>query len=147
MDFVTVQYTSGAESLNSMLSGQVQFTIDNVTAVRALVNDGRLRALAVTSAVRKPEMPDVPTMIEAGIPDYVVASFFGVVAPASTPRPIIAKLNRVINDGLKSEQFQTSLQRLGAQAAPETPEKFQALIANEMRKWTDIAKASNITVD
>lgn len=147
MDFVTVQYKSGAESLNSILSGQVQLTIDNVTAVRALVNEGRLRALAVTSATRKPELPDVPTMIEAGVPDYVVTSFFGVVAPAGTPKAAIAKLNSVINDGLKSEQFQTSLKRLGAQPTPEAPEQFQALIAGETKKWTDIADKANIKVD
>lgn len=147
MDFVTVQYKSGAESLNSILSGQVQLTIDNVTAVRALVNEGRLRALAVTSATRKPELPDVPTMIEAGVPDYVVTSFFGVVAPAGTPKPAIARLNNVINDGLKSEQFQTRLKRLGAQPTPESPEQFQALIASETKKWTDIAEKANIKAD
>lgn len=147
MDFVAVQYKSGAESLNSILSGQVQFTIDNVTAVRALVNEGRLRALAVTSAARKPELPDVPTMIESGVPDYVVTSFFGVVAPAGTPKPVLAKLNSVINDGLKSEQFQASLTRLGAQPAPESPEQFQALIAGETKKWTEIADKAKIKVD
>jgi tripartite-type tricarboxylate transporter receptor subunit TctC len=147
IDFVTVQYKSGAESLNSILSGQVQLTIDNVTAVRALVNAGRLRALAVTSATRKPELPDMPTMAEAGVSDFVVTSFFGVVAPAGTPKPILAKLNSVINDGLKSEAFQISLKRLGAQATPESPEQFQALIAGETKKWTDIAAKANIKVD
>jgi tripartite-type tricarboxylate transporter receptor subunit TctC len=146
-DFQIVQYKSGAESLNAILGGQVHFTIDNVTAVRALVKDGRLRALAVTSPARKPELPDVPTMIEAGLPGFVVTSFFGVVAPAGTPKPAIDKLNAVINEGLKSEAFRTSLSRLGAQATPETPEQFEALIAGETRKWSDIAATANIRVD
>jgi len=147
MNFETVHYKSGAESLNSILSGQVQFTVDNITAVRALVQDGRLRPLAITAATRKPELPNVPTMIEAGVPDYVVTSFFGVVAPAGTPKPIVAKLNSVINDGLKSEQFQTSLKRLGAQPSPETAEQFQALIAGETKKWNEIADRANIKID
>lgn len=147
MDFLTVQYKSGADALNAIMAGQVQLAIDNVTAVRALVKAGRLRALAVTSASRKPEFPDLPTMAEAGFPDFVVTAFFGIVAPAGTPQPIVAKLNGAINAGLKSEQFTTSLERLGAQASPETPEQFQTLITTESRKWSDIATAANIKVD
>ncbi len=147
MDFLTVQYKSGADALNAIMAGQVQLAIDNVTAVQALVKAGRLRALAVTSASRKPEFPDLPTMAEAGFPDFVITAFFGIVAPAGTPQPIVAKLNSAINAGLKSEQFTTSLERLGAQASPETPEQFQTLIATEARKWNDIATAANIKVD
>jgi tripartite-type tricarboxylate transporter receptor subunit TctC len=147
IDFVTVQYKSGAESVNAILGGQVQFAIDTITAVRALVQEGRLRALAVTSANRQPELPDVPTMIEAGVPDYVVTSFFGVVAPAGTPRPVVEKLNSMINDGIKSEKFQVSLKALGARANPDTPEQFQALIVSETAKWTDIASRANIRID
>jgi tripartite-type tricarboxylate transporter receptor subunit TctC len=86
-------------------------------------------------------------MIEAGVPDYVVTSFFGVVAPAGTPAAIVMKLNSAINDGLKSEALQTSLKRLGAEATIETPEKFQAFISAETRKWTEIANTANIKVD
>jgi tripartite-type tricarboxylate transporter receptor subunit TctC len=86
-------------------------------------------------------------MAEAGFPDFVVTAFFGIVAPAGTPKPIVAKLNGAINEGLKSEQFRTSLERLGAQAAPRTPEQFQALIASETKKWSDIAASAKIKVD
>jgi len=77
IDFATVHYKSGGESMTALLGGQVQFAIDNVTVVRPLLQDNRLRALAVTSRKRQPDFPDLPTMIEAGVPDYVVTSFFG----------------------------------------------------------------------
>ena len=147
LSFVAVHFKSGAESLTCVLGGQCQFTIDNVTAVRALLADNKLRPLAVTSKARQKDYPDLPTMIEAGVPDYVVTSFFGVVAPAGTPAPIVARLNTVINDALKSEAVQSSMARLGAAPTIETPEAFGAFIAAEMRKWTEIAKAAGISVD
>jgi tripartite-type tricarboxylate transporter receptor subunit TctC len=147
IDVVPIQYKSGAESIAAVLGDQVQLAIDNVTALRSLIEEGRLKALAVTSAARHKDFPDLPTMIEAGVPDYVVTSFFGVVAPAGTPAAIVMKLNGAINDGLKSEALQTSLKRLGAEATIETPEKFQAFISVETRKWTEIANTANIRVD
>ena len=81
------------------------------------------------------------------MPDYVVTSFFGVVAPAATPPAIVARLNAAINEGLKVPAFQASLQQLGAQAAPDTPERFRTLIDQETRKWTDIARAANIDIN
>jgi tripartite-type tricarboxylate transporter receptor subunit TctC len=145
--FVSVQYKSGAEFVRAVLSGEVQLAIDNVTSLRAQIDDGKLRALAVTSAARQPDFPDVPTMIEAGVPDYVVTSFFGVVAPAGTPAPIVAKLNAVINESLKSDALRDSLKTLGAAPTVETPEQFQAFIATELRKWTTIADTAGIKLD
>jgi tripartite-type tricarboxylate transporter receptor subunit TctC len=147
MKFVTVQYKSGAAALNAILSGDVQLAIDNVTAVRALVQAGKLRALAVTSAARQPEFPDLPTMIESGFPDFVVTAFFGIVAPAGTPQPVVAKLNEAINAGMKSDEFKTSLQHLGANPSPATPEQFQSVIVDEAKKWKDIAASAKITID
>src|SRR6476660_8797006 len=109
LDFVAVHFKSGAESLTCVVGAQCQLTIDNVTAVRALMEDGKLRPLAVTSARRQRDFPDLPTMIEAGVPDYVVTSFFGVVAPAGTPAPVIARLNAVINEALRTEAVQAAL--------------------------------------
>lgn len=147
IDFEPVHYKSGAELLNSILAGQAQFTIDNVTSVRALVQEKRLRALAVTSAARAADFPDLPTMSEAGVSDYVVTSFFGLVAPVGTPAAIVARLNAAVNESLKTEAVQSSMKRLGAQPASESPEQFQAFIATEMRKWTALATAANIKVE
>jgi tripartite-type tricarboxylate transporter receptor subunit TctC len=147
IDFVSVQYKSGAEFVGAVLSGDVQLAIDNVTSLRGMVVDGRLRALAVTSAARQQDFPDLPTMIEGGVPDYVVTSFFGVVAPAGTPAPIVARLNAVINESLASDALRASLKKLGAEPMIETPEKFAAFIAAETRKWTEIADAAHIKID
>ena len=147
LQFVAVHFKSGAESLTCVLGGQCQFTIDNVTAVRALIADNRLRPLAVTSTIRQKDYPELPTMMEAGVPDYAVTSFFGVVAPAGTPAAVVARLNTVINDSLMSDAVQASMAKLGAAPAIETPEAFGAFIAAETRKWTEIAKVAGISVD
>jgi tripartite-type tricarboxylate transporter receptor subunit TctC len=147
VDFVAVQYKSSAEFNTALLGGQIDFAFDNVTSLRALIDDGKLRALAVTSAERQADFPAVPTMMEAGVPDYVMTAFFGVVAPAGTPAPIVAKLNAVINDGLKTETLQSALRKLGAAPAIESPEKFGAFISAEMRKWTEISAVAGIKVD
>ena len=147
IDCATVQYKSGGEFVRAVLSGEVDLAIDNVTSLRALIDDGKLRALAVTSTARQPDFPAVPTMIEAGVPDYVVTSFFGVAAPAGTPAPVIARLSKVINDSLASDVMRTNLKKLGAEPTIETPEQFSAFIASELRKWTMIADTAGIRVD
>jgi tripartite-type tricarboxylate transporter receptor subunit TctC len=147
IDFVSVQYKSGAEFVGAVLAGDVQLAIDNVTSLRGMVADGRLRALAVTTAARQSDLPDVPTMIEGGVPDYVVTSFFGVVAPAGTPAPIVARLNSVINASLESDILKESLRKLGAAPKVGTPEAFAAFIAAETRRWTTIADAAHIKID
>jgi len=147
LDFVAVHFKSGAESLTCVVGDQCQLTIDNVTAVRALMEDGKLRPLAVTSARRQTDFPALPTMIEAGVPDYVVTSFFGVVAPAGTPAPVIARLNAVINEALRTEAVQAALKKLGAEPTIESPEQFSDFIAAEMRKWTEIAAIAGIKAD
>ncbi len=86
-------------------------------------------------------------MIEAGVPDYVVTSFFGVVAPAGTPAPVIARLNGVINDALRTEAVRAALKKLGAEPTIESPEQFSDFIAAAMRKWTEVAAIAGIKAD
>jgi tripartite-type tricarboxylate transporter receptor subunit TctC len=145
--FVPIQYKSGAEAMTALLSGQVQFAIDNVTLVRGMIQDGRLRALAVTSATRQPDFPDLPTMIEAGVPDYVVTSFFGMVAPADTPPAIVTRLNTELNAALKTPELRASLAKLGATAATGSADDFARFIAAELQKWRAIADAADVKVD
>src|SRR5262249_23099059 len=103
---VHVPYNSGAEATTAVLGGQVQMTFVNVTGLPPLIADGKLRALAVTSPQRLALLPDVPTMVESGYPDFVVRAFFGMVAPAGTPTPIVDKLNATINAGMTSKEMQ-----------------------------------------
>ncbi|HEY1544312.1 MAG TPA: tripartite tricarboxylate transporter substrate binding protein [Xanthobacteraceae bacterium] len=136
IDVVGVPYKSGGESVTAVLGGQVDMTIEGITILLPLIRDGRLRALAVTSRERTPLAPDLPTMIEAGVPDYEVTTFNGVMAPTGTPAAVIAKLNAAINAGLQTPDMQGRLQKLGAVMRPNTPSEFGIFIAAEHAKWS-----------
>jgi tripartite-type tricarboxylate transporter receptor subunit TctC len=142
-----VPYNSGAEATTAVLGGQVQMTFVNITGLPPLIADGKLRALAVTSPKRLALLPNVPTMIESGYPDFVVRAFFGLVAPNGTPAPIVDKLNATINAEMTSIEMQTTLKRLGAEAGSGTAADFAAFIAAERRRWSTVAKTANISID
>jgi tripartite-type tricarboxylate transporter receptor subunit TctC len=101
----------------------------------------------VTSRTRTPLAADLPTVIEAGVPDYEVTTFNGVAAPAGTPDAIIARLNAAINEGLSAPDMQASITKLGAVAVPGTAAEFAAFIAAQGRKWAAVARAANIRID
>jgi tripartite-type tricarboxylate transporter receptor subunit TctC len=147
IDVVSVTYKTEPETVTAMLGKQIQLSFPNVTTALPLVEQGTLRALAVTSGARRPQMPDVPTMLESGVADYVAVSFFGVVAPSRTSKSIVDKLNFTINQGLSVSDVQTSLARFGAHASPETPQAFAAFIATETQKWTAVARTAGIKID
>jgi tripartite-type tricarboxylate transporter receptor subunit TctC len=147
IDLVGVPYKSGGESVTAVLGGQVDMTLEGITILLPLIRDGKLRGLAVTSRERTPLAPDLPTMIEAGVADYEVTTFNGIVAPAGTPEPIITLLNATINEGLRTREMQANIMNLGAVANPVTPAAFGAYIAAEGRKWAAVAKAANVHID
>jgi tripartite-type tricarboxylate transporter receptor subunit TctC len=147
IDVVGVPYKSGGESLTAVLAGQVDGTIETMTILLPHIRDGKLRALAVTSRARSPFMPDLPTMAEAGVPDYEVTAFNGVAAPAGTPPEIVAKLNAAINEGMQAPEIQERLTKLGAIAPKNSPDEFAAFIAAELAKWSALARSANIRVD
>jgi tripartite-type tricarboxylate transporter receptor subunit TctC len=147
VDIVGVPYKSGGDSITGVLGAQVDMTFESITVLLPLIREGRLRALAVTSRTRTPLADDLPTMIEAGVPDYEVTTFNGIVAPAGTPEPIIRLLNTTINDGLRAPEMQASIRNLGAVANPVSPAEFAAFIAAEGRKWSTVAGAANVHID
>jgi tripartite-type tricarboxylate transporter receptor subunit TctC len=144
---VHVPYNSGAEATRAVVGGQVQLTFVNITGLPPLIADGKLRALAVTGPKRQPLLPAVPTMVESGFPDFVVRAFFGLVAPAGTPKPVVDKLNATINAEMASAEMQTTLKRLGAAAGSGTAAEFAEFIARERRRWSAVAKQANIRID
>ena len=147
INIVHVPYKSSAEGAAALLTGQAHINFSNLATVLPLISEGKLRALAVTGAKRAPELPDVPTMREGGVADYLVTSFFGVVAPAGTPPEIVRTLHSAINDGLKSAEIQAAFKRIGADASIGTTEEFAAFIAAELAKWTAVAGSAGIKVD
>ncbi len=145
IEAVHVPYKSGAEMVTAVLSEQVQFSFPDISILIPLIRDHKVKALAVSSAQRHPALPDVPTMIESGIPDFVLTFWSGVVAPARTPAAIVGKLNAAIDKGLRSREIQDKLALVGAQTTPGSSQDFAAFIASETVKWREIAKTAGIT--
>jgi tripartite-type tricarboxylate transporter receptor subunit TctC len=147
IDIVHVPYKGAAEAVTGVLGGQVQMFFGDIGGVLALVREGALRALAVSSETRNAFLPDVPTMMESGVPDYVVLTYIGVVAPAGTPQDIVIKLNSAINASLASPQVTAAFVKLGAEVRPGTPQAFAAFLAAETRKWSQVAQTANIKLE
>jgi tripartite-type tricarboxylate transporter receptor subunit TctC len=142
-----VPYKGAAQALTELLAGQTQMTMLSTTVIVPPIQAGRLRPLAVTSTARWPELADVPTMQESGFAGFPQGSWTGVVAPAGTPRAVVAKLNATINEGLRSPELRDALARLGAEIKIETAEDFAALLADETRKWSAVIRSSGATIN
>ncbi len=147
VDMLGVSYKSGGESVAAVLGHQVDMTFESVTILLPLIRSGKLRALAITSRERTPLAPDLPTMIEAGVPGYEVTTFNGIVAPAGTPAAVVDLLNRTINDALREPDNQQAIARLGAVSRLGSPADFTSFIAAQYAKWRNVAKSAHITVD
>jgi tripartite-type tricarboxylate transporter receptor subunit TctC len=147
IDILYVPYRGSAASITDLLGGQTQMTIDGLTGLYPLIRDGKVRPLAVARPERWPQLPDVPTMVESGFPDFVIDAWTGVVAPTGTPPEIIAKLNAAINEGLASDDAKANLARFSAIAKIGTPQDFTAFLADEMPKWADIVKLAGARID
>lgn len=141
-----VPYKGSAPMLTDLLAGQVQVTFDNLPPSINHIKAGKLRALAVTTAVRSPELPDVPTVAEA-VPGYEASAFFGLGAPKDTPKEIIALINKHVNDALKDPGIQKRLADLGGMPIGGTPEEFGKVIASETAKWEKVVHAANLSVE
>jgi len=144
IDFLGVPHRGGAESITALLGRQVDFLFESPVVLLPLIRDGKLRALGVTSATGQ---AGIPTMVEAGVAGFVATLLTGIVAPAGTPPAIVTKLNGVINDTLKTAEVRELLAKFGSQPRIGTPQEFAAFLAGETRKWSEIAKAANVSID
>ena len=141
-----VPYKGSAPMLTDLLAGQVQVTFDNLPASIGHIKAGKLRALAVTTSVRSPELPDVPTVGET-VTGYEASAFFGIGAPKDTPKDIIALVNKHVNEGLKDPAILKKLADLGGIPLAGTPEEFGQVIASETAKWEKVVNAANLSVE
>jgi tripartite-type tricarboxylate transporter receptor subunit TctC len=146
-NLVGVPYRSGGESVTAVLGQAVQIGFENVTLLLPLVRAGKLRALAVTSPTRTALAPDLPTMAEAGVPDYEVTTFFAIVAPADTPASIVGTLNATINEALTTPEMQETIRKLGALPQTGTPAELGSTIAAQFQKWRVFGEQANIKID
>ncbi|HUA54394.1 MAG TPA: tripartite tricarboxylate transporter substrate binding protein [Candidatus Sulfotelmatobacter sp.] len=144
IDIVHVPYKGALQAESDIVSGQVQMMFNVLPSALPMIKSGQLRALAVTSAERAATLPDTPTMIEAGLPDFTALTWNGIVAPAGTPAPIVARLNAALIDALKLPAVRERLAGMGQDAWSSTPEAFAAFLRDEQTKWAPVIKAAGI---
>ena len=142
-----IPYKGSAPALTDLIGGQVQLMFDNLPSSLAFIKAGKLRALAVTSATRSAALPDVPTIAESGVPGFEASSWFGLLAPAGTPRDIVTKINADTQKWLASPDAKDKLAAQGALAAGGSPEDFAKHIQAESAKWARVVKESGAKVE
>src|SRR5262249_2323874 len=146
-NIVFIPYKGAAPALTDLLAGQIQVGMTSKAVLLPHIRDGRLRALAVTSAVRWPELPDVPTMRESGMTEVPPYIWIGLLAPAGTPAAVIAKLNAALSDGLKAPELRASIAKLGMETRPMAPREFDDILAAEARDWQAAVTASGVKLE
>jgi tripartite-type tricarboxylate transporter receptor subunit TctC len=137
-----IPYKGSSPALTDLVGGHVAIYFSSLPPAVGLIKEGKVRALAVTSAKRSPILPDVPTVAEVALPGYEAVLHYGIVAPAGTPRPIIAKLSAALRTAVLSDELKSRLAEDGAEPLASTPEEYAADIDREETKWSAIVKAS-----
>jgi len=146
-DIVHVPYKGGAPAIADLIAGNVELMFESTNSIAPHVRAGRVRALAVTGLKRSISLPEVPTLVEAGVPGYEVNAWSGVIAPAGLPRPILDKLNKAINAAIVAPETQQRFEQLGSEGGGGTPEEFAELIRRDSAKWADVVKRSGAKID
>jgi len=142
--WVHIPYKGGGPGVIALVAGEVSLYFGNVPTVIRQARDGKLRALATTGPKRTPAAPDIPTVSESGVPGYEVTTFYGMSAPARTPRAIIDRLNSETVRALNAPEVRERLQGLGADPVGNTPDQYTAFMRNEIAKWDKVIKAAGI---
>lgn len=142
-----VPYKGAAPAMNDVLGNQVGVTFDNIITTLPLVKAGKLRALAVSTKQRSKVAPDIPTLDESGVPGFDATAWFGLFAPAGTPREIIARLNQEVAEAVKDPVVNEKLLALGAEPVSGSPESFSAFFKGEVAKWAQVVKSAKVQVD
>jgi tripartite-type tricarboxylate transporter receptor subunit TctC len=147
-NLVQVTYKGGAPAVTATLAGETQVVFGSVTTTLQLAKAGRVRALAVTSAKRSPLVPDLPTVAEAGVPGYELVNWYGVLAPARTPKVIVSRLASELAQIMALPDIrERALQNQGIEAVASTTEEFAAVLKNEVAKWRKLTKAIGIRAE
>ena len=142
-----IPYRGAAPAIVDLLGNQIQIGMTSKAVLLPLIKEGRLKALAVTSEARWPELPDVPTMRESGFDGVPAYLWIGLLAPVQTPAAVVNKLNAAMNEGLKAPDVRTSIAKLGLETRTLTPQEFTARMADEARLWEAAVKESKVRLD
>jgi tripartite-type tricarboxylate transporter receptor subunit TctC len=147
LDIVHVPFKGGGPAMMDVIAGNTQIAVGSLVQMLPQIKGGKLKALGVGSAKRIPALPDVPTISEAGVPGYEVTNWWGIAAPAGTPRPVIERLHRELSAVVASSETQKRFEAEGADPLQMTPEEFGRFIAQETAKWSKVVKESGARVD
>ena len=147
VDMVHVPYKGGSLGIQDLVGGQVQLMFENMPSILPFVQAGKLRGLAVTGARRSPAAPELPTMIESGYPGFEAGSWYGLFAPAGTPKDIMARLNADMVKALRAPETRKLLGAQGAEAIGNSEAEFAAFIQAEIAKWGRVIKSAQVKVD
>ena len=147
VDMLHVPYRGSAPAHLDLMGGRVDIMFDNIVPVSPHIQSGKLKALAVTTKERAPALPSVPTMAESGYASFEAVAWFGVLAPAGTPAPIVDRLSREINAVLQMPEVNAKLVLMGANVAGTSPAEFRSFMAAEINKWVPVVKRANIVID
>jgi tripartite-type tricarboxylate transporter receptor subunit TctC len=147
VDMQHVPYKGSAQAVGDVIAGHIALTFENITVVSTYVKSGRVRGLGVTNLKRSPVLPDVPTLAESGIPAFEAVGWFGMVAPAATPRDIIAKLNGEVVRILALTDVKDRITGLGAEIVATSPEEFDQFNRSQIAKWTKVVRFSGARAD
>lgn len=144
---VHVPYKGGGQAMIDVQAGVIPLVYTAVAGAYPYIKSGRLNAVAVSSKQRAPSLPDVPTFIESGVPDFVASGWVGIFAPAKTPRPVVDYLNKELNAVLSTPEVKAKLETLGITATPGTPEQFSSEIASDLARYAKVIKEADIRAE
>jgi tripartite-type tricarboxylate transporter receptor subunit TctC len=140
-EIASIPYKGGAQAVTDMLGGHIHLNFGTMSTLVPLIRAGKLKALAITGTARSPDLPEVPTMAESGLPNVTTVTYYGVMAPPDTPAEIVDKLNVEVNESLKSPELTAAMTKLGFGRKSGSPQDFAALIAEQARRWGPIVQA------
>ncbi len=146
IDMVHVRYRGGAPAVAAAVAGEVQLTFANYSDALVWMKSDRLKAIALTSAKRFPQSPNIPTIAEGGLAGYEVNGWSGLMAPAGTPRPIVNRIQQALRKGFQDPAIQKKWADIGAEPGGQSPEEFTELIRSDLKKWSDFVRTSGIKV-
>jgi len=143
-DIASIPYRGGAQAISDMLGGRIDMNFGTTATLLPLIRQGAIRALAVTTDTRSKDLPEVPTMVESGLPQLALIFSAGLLAPAGTPAEIIDRLNAEINEAMKAPELAADMGKLGFEPQICPPQEYAAFLADEMRRWPPIVKAAGV---
>jgi tripartite-type tricarboxylate transporter receptor subunit TctC len=146
-DIASIPYKGGAQATTDMLGGRIEMLFGTLATLLTLIQRGKVKALAVTTQARAADLPDVPTMIESGLPQLALIFSAGLLVPAGTPADIVARLNVEINEAMKTPELAASMRKLGFEPTIWSPRDYAAFLAEETVRWPAIVKAAGVKAE